>query len=308
MKNRICKRCLDGFSSFFFQEGSSKNLGICRFLFFGAVFCIYLETDFSKWSEVPEFLWHPIFIFDFFRIPVFSGEVLGFLGIVLRTSLLLSCVGLFTRPATACSFLVGSYLFGMQNSFAKTHHMESMLLLILCVLCFSRCGDGFSLDSVLGRRCGWWPAGTRPEKSHPRYNWPVKLIWVLFTLVFCAAGASKLRNSGLEWITSGQLAGLLIGKGFAGDRIDPVFEKLPFWIGSRSGMCFFLAGATMFLELFAPLALVNRYFRVVIVPGLFFMVSGFWVVMGIPFPQWLAVFVFWISWDKSGLLTDGDRK
>ena len=303
MDKEIRKKRLHGsLSGFFFREASSANLGACRFFFYGIIFCIYINADFSRWAEVPEILWYPIFIFDFFRVPVFSGDVLGFLGIVWRASLLLSCVGLLTRPATAVSFLAGCYLFGMQNSFAKTHHMESMLLLVFCVLCFSRCGDGFSLDSVLRRRYRWWPScGGGAEKRHPRYNWPVRLIQVLFTFIFCAAGASKLRNSGLEWVASDYLAGLLVGKGFAGDRIDPVFERLPFWLGSRPRTCFFLAAGTVFLEFCAPLALVNRYFRAVIVAGLFFMVSGFWIVMGIPFPQWLAVFVFWIPWDRAGI-------
>ena len=301
------KRASGGLSAFFFKDATSVNLGICRFAFYGIIFCVYLGVDFSQWAEVPGVLWHPIFIFDFFRIPVFSGEVLGFLGAVLKASLLLSCVGLLTRPATVCSFLAGFYLFGMQNSFAKTHHMEAMLLLILCVLCFSRCGDGFSLDSLLGRAWKRWPFGTRAEKRNSRYNWPVRLVWVIFTLVFCAAGASKLRNSGLEWITSGHLPSLLLSKGFAGDRVDPVIEWLPFWLGSRPWLCSFLAGATVFLEFCAPLALVKGYLRAVIVPGLFLMVSGFWIVMGIPFPQWLAAFVFWVPWDKMGFQHDGPK-
>lgn len=290
-----------GFSGFFFREAASANLGICRFLFYGIIFCIYLETDFSQWAEVPEVLWHPIFIFDFFGVPVFSENTLGFLGILWRASLLLSCAGLLTRPATVCSFVAGCYLLGMQNSFAKTHHTESLLLLIFCVLCFSRCGDGFSLDSVLQRSYRWWPFGRGIEKRHPRYNWPVRLVWVIFTLVFCAAGTSKIRNSGLEWITSGYLADLIVSKGLEGDRVDPVLGWLPFWLGSSTWACSFLAGATVFLEFLAPLALFNGYLRAVIVPGLFFMLCGFWVVMGIPFPQWLAAFVFWVPWYNARL-------
>lgn len=296
-----------GLSAFFFTEADSLNLGICRFIFCGIIFCVYINADFSQWAEVPEVLWHPIFIFDFFRIPVFPAEVLGLLGIVWRVSLLLSCLGLLTRPATVCAFLSGCYLLGMQNSFAKTHHMEAMLLLILCVLCFSRCGDGFSLDSFLGRAWRRWPFSARAERRHSRYNWPVRLVWVIFTLVFCAAGASKLRNSGLEWVTSGYLSSLLVSKGFAGDRVDPVIEWLSFWLGTRPGVCYFLAGATVFLEFFAPLALVNRYFRAMMVPGLFLMVLGFWIVMGIPFPQWLAAFVFWIPWGKASFQLDSRK-
>lgn len=57
------------------------------------------------------------------------------------------------------------------------------------------------------------------------------------------------------------------------------------------------ACATVFLELLASLALVNGYARAVVVPGLFLMMCGFWFVMGISFPQWLAVFVFCIPWE-----------
>ena len=89
--------------------------------------------------------------FDFFRVPVLPDEVLKILGVTFRVSILFACLCLLTRPATTFSFVAGCYLFCMQNSFAKTHHMESLLLLVFCVLCFSRCGDGFSLDAWLRR-------------------------------------------------------------------------------------------------------------------------------------------------------------
>lgn len=286
------------FSVFFFKEDAPQNLGICRFLFFGIILCLYFGADFSQWAKVPEVLWHPIFIFDFFRVPVFSVDVLSFLGTVWLVSLFFSSVGFLARPSVACAFVLGFYLLGMQNSFAKTHHTESLLLIIFCVLCFSRCGDGFSVDAILRRRYGWWPGAAALKKQSWEYRWPVRLIWVMFALVFCAAGISKLRNSGLEWITSGYMATLFINKGLAGDRADPLIGWLPFWLGSNIWFCSFLAGLTVLFECFSPLSLVNRHLRMVIIPGLFFMVLGFWIVMGIPFPQLLAAFVFWVPWDR----------
>ena len=292
--------------AFFFGKASPTGLGICRFVFYGVIFCVYADADFSSWTEVPETLWHPIFFFDFFRVPVFPDEVLRILGVTFRVSILFACLGLLTRPAAAFSFVAGCYLFGMQNSFAKTHHMESLLLLVFCVLCFSRCGDGFSLDAWLRRSWRRWPFGSLPEGKHPGYGWPVKLVRVLFVLVFCAAGASKLRNSGLEWIASDHLAILLVSKALAGDRIDPPLVWVAFWLWTRPVLCSLLACATVFLELLAPLALVNGYVRAVVVPGLFLMMCGFWLVMGIPFPQWLAVFVFWIPWE--GMLSSDGKE
>lgn len=295
--SRNSRRLNSVFSGFFFKDTDPRNLGISRFLFYGIMLCLYLGRDFSQWAKVPDVLWHPIFIFDFFRIPVFSADILGFLGILWLASLLLSTLGFLTRPSTVCSFLVGFYLLGMENSFAKTHHMESLMLVIFCVLCFSRCGDGFSLDAVVKRKYAWWPFGPSVKGSSPAYRWPVRLIWVMITLVFCAAGISKLRNPNLEWITSEYMSTLFINKGLAGDRVDPLIGWLPLWLGSKVWLSSSLAGVTVLLESCAPLALINRYLRAVIVPGLFFMVSGFWIVMGIPFPQWLAAFVFWVPWD-----------
>ena len=303
--SRNRQRANSVFSSFFFKEVTPENLGICRSLFCGIILCLYLGTDFSQWAEVPDILWHPIFIFDFFHIPVLPVDILGFLGILWMLSLLFSAAGLLTRLSTLCSFLLGCYLLGMQNSFAKTHHTESLLLLILLVLCFSRCGDGFSLDAIFKRNTGWWVFGSGIKERSWEYRWPVRLIWVIFVLAFCAAGTSKFWNSGLEWITSEYMATLLVNKGFTGDRIDPVVQWLPFWLGNRPSACFFLAAATVLLESFAPLALVNRYLRVIVVTGLFFMMVGFWIIMGVPFPQLLGAFVFWLPWDE--LRSVGER-
>lgn len=286
------------FSGFFFKDETPRNLGICRFAFYGIILCLYLGRDFSQWAKVPDILWHPIFIFDFFRIPVLSADILGFLGVLWLASLLLSALGLFTRLSTICSFAVGFYLLGMENSFAKTHHTESLMLVIFCVLCFSRCGDDFSLDTMFKRRYGWWPFGSSGKRPGSAYRWPVRLIWVMNTLVFCAAGTSKLRNPNLEWITSEYMVTLFVSKGLVGDRVDPPIGWLPLWLGSKIWLSSFLAGLTVLFECCAPLALVNRYLRGVIVPVLFFMLSGFWIIMGAPFPQWLAVFVFWVPWDN----------
>ena len=296
--SRNSKRLSSAFSGFFFRDASCENLGICRFLFYGIILCLYLGTDFSQWAKVPDVLWHPIFIFDFFRIPVLSADILGFLGILWLISLLFSAAGFLTRPSTLCSFIVGCYLLGMQNSFAKTHHTESLMLVVFCVLCFSRCGDGFSLDAVLKSRYKWWSCGLGAKRLSPEYHWPVRLIWVIIALVFCAAGISKLRNPDFEWITSEYMATLFVNKGLTGDRVDPLIGWLPFWLGSKVWLSSILAGLVVLLESCAPLALVKGYLRAVIIPGLFFMLLGFWVIIGAPFPQWLAAFVFWVPWDE----------
>jgi len=279
-------------SGFFFEQAKPETLGICRFLFCGFIFVYYLNADFAGWGFVPRELWHPIFLFDILDIPVFSPAVLRALGFIWLFCLLSSAVGFLSRLSLPAAFFVGFYLLGIANSFSETHHMETVVLFALAVLAFSRCGDGFSADRFLADR-----RGKKAPSPSWEYVWPGRLIQVLMTFFFCAAGFSKLRNSGLEWIFSDNLSRILISNALVGNRAEPLFEWLPFWLAEKRSLCVLLAGLTVALETLAPLALLGRRFKAVIVPGLFFMMAGFWVVMGLAFPQWMAAFVFWLPWD-----------
>ena len=285
------------FSSFFFKPSSSFNLGISRLLYYGIIFFLYFRMDFSFWGKMPAVAWTPIFLFDILTIPVPSPEILGILGYLWVISLLFSSIGFMTRVSTVLAFLLGFYLIGLINSFAFTSHVESLMLLVFAIMAFSKCGDGFSADNLLKKRKAL--SNEDFDKQSFEYTWPLNLIRVMFVFVFCAAGMSKLRNSGFSWITSDYLSSLIISQVLAGNRAEPLFEWLNFWLASKPLLCNFIAGITVFLELFAPLALLSIFLRIVIIPSLFLLVLGFWIVMGTPFPQLLASFVFWIPWDRA---------
>ncbi len=281
-----------GISGFFFEDSKPEGLGICRFLFCGFVFVHYLNADFAGWGFVPHELWHPIFLFDIFHIPVFPPTVLGVLGFAWLVFVFLSAVGFLSRLSVPAAFIVGFYLLGMTNSFSKTHHTETVVLFIFAILAFSRCGDGFSIDRFLAARRG---------KAAPppcwEYTWPVRSVQVLMTFFFCAAGFSKLRNSGLEWVFSDNLSRLLISSAVRG-KDDSLLQLLLFRLAEQRFLFVPLAGITFALELFAPLALLGRRFGAVIIPGLFLMMAGFWALLGLAFPLWMAAFLFWLPWNR----------
>ncbi|NIV42874.1 MAG: hypothetical protein GWN11_05100 [Candidatus Dadabacteria bacterium] len=304
--NEMYGRIQKKLNHFFFQSGSSKNLGISRFLFFGIVFIFYCDDDFSYWADVPEFLWSPIIVFKYLHIHLLTSEILKLLSYVWLLSLFLSSIGLFTRFSTVVAFIVGFYLLGIVNSIGKLQHMENMMVLVFAVMAFSRSGDSFSIDRWLKDRSFLYKSdksSVTARQIEGEYTWPVRLIWVLMTLVFCAAAVSKLRNSGIEWITSDNLSNIFILVQFVDMRGEPVIESLAPWLGGKPLLCSFLAGTIVVLEMFAPLALFHSILRAVIVPSLFLMVCGFWIVMGVPFPQLLMCFIFWVPWDRlTGLI------
>ena len=298
--NKKKTRIRENIHDFFFHPAHPIDLGMSRFLYYTLIFFIYIDYDFSHWGRMTEVLWHPIFFFDFFSIPVLSPEVLGILGKIWIISILFCAIGFLTRFSTVVSFLIGLYLFGLVNSFAKTSHVETLMLLIFAIMAFSKCGDRFSIDRLIKKRKSNITVGENVKSIE--YSWPISLIRVMFVFLFCAAGLSKLRNSGFNWFTSDFFSSLLINKGFTGDRAMPVIDWLPFWLGKKA---INEPSSESFIEIFAPLALFNKYLHVVIIPSLFLLVTGFWVVLGIPFPQLLASFVFWVPWSR---LIQSDKK
>ena len=84
-------------------------------------------------------------------------------------------------------------------------YASDAMVLTMLILALSRCGDAWSLDAVIRRR-----RGVAEPAASGEYRWPVRMVWLLLSIVFCAAGASKLVRSGFEWITSDHFALTLI--------------------------------------------------------------------------------------------------
>jgi predicted DCC family thiol-disulfide oxidoreductase YuxK len=289
------KSLLKRWIHFWFEPSQSTNLSLCRLLFFGIFFQHYLRTDSRAWAHVPDIFWMPIPLFKFLHVPVLSSDLLAILDSTWKVALALSCLGLLTRPSTAVSFILGVYLLGLPHNFGKTHHSDTLVVLIMGIMASCRCGDSWSIDRLIRLWRGHQDAAaeTRPMLSG-EYTWPVRLVWVLFILVFFGAGISKIRHSGLEWIFSDNMRYLLI-------RHHYTHEPLTSWglyLAQYNWLCQLLAAATLVLEGGSPIALFSHRLRLLIIPSLFFMQVGIWALMGVRFLEYLFCFLFWIPWDR----------
>jgi hypothetical protein len=197
------------------------------------------------------------------------------------------------------------YVLGLPHNFGKVEHSDALVVIILGIMAVSRCGDACSIDRLIWRvRQSGVSLGEREQVSG-EYTWPVRAAWVTFALIFFAAGVSKLRHSGLEWIFSDNMAFLLTRAKYNDDALS----SLGFYLSQYSLLPQLLAAATVALELLYPLALFSRKARWFIVPSVFFMQVGIWVFMGVSFPQFLICNLFWIPWDRvKHRLIDGCHK
>jgi hypothetical protein len=284
---------------FWYEPVSPLNLGLCRVLFFGAFFLFYLPQDFSVWAGVSHSFWMPIDLFRILHLSVFPAGTLAAMQTIWKISLALSCVGLLTRASTVSSFLLGTYLLGLPHNFGKIHHFDALVVIVLGIMAVSRCGDACSIDRMFGRRRHRRnPSGERLQASG-EYTWPVRAVWLMFALIFFAAGASKLRHSGLEWIFSDNMAIILIGASYHLNSADPLVSWGPD-LARYAWLSRMLAAVAMVLELSYPLALFSRRARWIIVPGVFLMQVGIRVLLGPPFYQFLICNLFWVPWDRVG--------
>jgi hypothetical protein len=275
---------------FWFEPGVALTLGVCRVLFFGMLFFWMLPHDFSPWGGYSRVFWMPIWLFETLRLPPFSVQTLAWMQAAWKVSLLLSAVGLFARPAMLTAFVLGTYLMGLPHNFGQTQHFDTLVVFATGVLAASRAADACSLDAL-------WLRRRRVLEPHWEYTWPIRFVWVAMSLIFCAAGISKLRHSGLEWILSDNMSWLLLRQQYHLSDGEPL-TTWGIWVANHPWIVRSMAATSVAVETAFPLALFSRAARFVLVPsGLAFLI-GIRLLMGPTFEQFMMCYVFWVPWHR----------
>lgn len=279
-------------NDFWYAPGHPIALGICRALFFGLLFVWQLNHDFSAWGDYSDVFWMPIWLFDRLRIPLLSAYEIDLVQIVWKTALAFSAIGLFCRPAMAVAFVCGTYLMGLPHNFGQTQHFDTLVVFASGALALSRSGDAISVDAWIAARRGHRRAAPAWE-----YTWPIRFVWLAMAVIFCAAGLSKLRHSGLDWILSDNLSLLLLRQQYHLSDGEPL-TNWGIWVANHAWVARTMAALSVTIETLFPLTLVSRAARLVLVPaGLAFLV-GIRVLMGPTFEQFMMCYVFWIPWHR----------
>jgi len=293
---------------FWFDPAKADNLGLCRIFLYGAMFLFYVfspllfktwgwHENFTLWGNVSMAFWTPVWLFQVLHLPPASTDALIWIQTVWRLSLALSCIGLFTRLSTVVSFAFGGYLFGLANNYGKIHHVDQFLLWAFLVMTFSRCGDAWSVDTWIRKSRAKTVAEAADPVPSAEYTWPVHLIWVISAMVYVEAGASKLRHSGISWVTTPTMQNYLL-QGYY-----HVFDSEPL---TRWGLFFahlqwlssVLAAVSLILEIGIVIALFNTKSRWVLIPGVVGMQTGIALFMGPHFYQMILCQALWIPWDR----------
>lgn len=285
-------RFAQAWMAFFFRPQMALNLAVCRIIFFGFLLQLHIDEDFSLSADFTIF-WHPIPVFRMLHLPLFDAATLSVLQTVWKVALVFCTIGLATRPAATIALVLGVYLLGLKHNFGYQSHADSLQIVILIVLLVSPCNAAWSLDSWLRKAFKREPAPLRSGA----YTWPVRMIQVTFACVFFAAGIAKMRQSGLEWIFSDNMALRLVQSTFffEGGYIRPDWTR---WVAQQSWLCQLLAGMTIILELGYPLALFSVWARWFFVPSMLLAQIAILFLMGPNFILFMLCNCFWVPWDR----------
>jgi predicted DCC family thiol-disulfide oxidoreductase YuxK len=304
---KLMKSAGQHWNHFWFEPTSPDNLGLCRIYLYGTMFLFYIlspllfkswgwHTDFTLWGNVSSAFWSPVWLFSVLHLPPLSTGALVAMQTIWRLSLALSCVGLFTRASTIVSFVLGTYLIGLPNNFGKIHHLDQLLVWAFMAMAFSRCGDAWSFDALRRKVRAKTPGAADPRPSG-EYTWPVHLIWVISAMVYVEAGASKLRHSGISWITTETMRNFLLQSFYHVSDSEPLTSWGLFFVRSH-WLSSTLAGFSLFFEVAIFIALFSRRSRWILVPGVVGMQTGIAMFMGPNFYQVILCQALWIPWDR----------
>ena len=218
----------------------------------------------------------------------FSPQTLSLLQVLWQLSLALSAAGLFTRPSMIVASVLGFYLLGLPHNFGHTYHFDALLVITSAALACSRAGDAASLDA--------WLAGGRTRSLSGDYTWPIRLVWLSMSLVFLAAGVSKLRHGGINWVLSPNMSIILMRAAYHVSDADPL-TNAGLWIAARPWLARTVAFAVLTIELTFISSLWSRRARALLVPAAAAMLIGIRALMGPTFGGFLITDVFWVPWD-----------
>jgi hypothetical protein len=124
-------------------------------------------------------------------------------------------------------------------------------------------------------------------------------VWLALASVFLAAGIAKLRESGLDWATSGHFSWILVQAHYRVSNADPL-TMVGLDLASNGAVVRAMASVSLATELCYPLALVFRPVRRVVVPMAVMSLLAIRVLMGPTFEPLILAHVFWVPWPMVG--------
>ncbi len=243
------------------EPGSALQLGLFRALIGMQVFYASSSKAFEYWQYIGEFMntrtWLPgsaeVFIARNLVVP---------LQLTTQVSAIFVALGLATRFAlpvcTAAFLLLFSYSYRCFDAPVQWLYLWFPLV----VLCFCRCADAFSLDSIILRQ--------HPHHGAVRYyQWPLEMVIAWFAYIYVSAGIAKIvpLSMCLSWLEGGTSKGIMYAR-FLDSPLYFMFGYPLFNYAKNYWLFAGLSACSVIVELSAFLLLFGRVYYLPVVASI----------------------------------------
>jgi hypothetical protein len=269
-------------------EAPPERLAMLRILV-GGFAVAYLAV------RLPEFLqladrrsgFDPVGLAGLLQGPLPTGVVTATVLVTLITGVAFTLGWRFsiTGPTFALGMLaVSTY----RSSWGQLLHFEHLVVLHLLIVALAPAADAWSMDARRRASAGreWIQ---RPPTS---YGWPIALAALVVVITYVIAGLAKLRYGGLEWIVGDTLRNHVAYSAARLDLLGGDPSPLAGWAVRNAWLWPFVAGASVVIELAAPVALLGGRIRTAWVIAAWLMHAGIlaFMLVGFPYPLFLVAF------------------
>lgn len=209
-------------------------------------------------------------------------------------ALFFAMIGWRTRLMLAVGVAMYLPLVGIQRSFYWFNHSGLIPSYVAVVLCFTRSGDGWSVDRLLKL----WRGEAVPAKdeTRPYYAWAIYAVWIVIAMPYVLAGLSKLFNNSVWWWTAVNMQNILftdaLRPGMDTNGLIRFLTALPPWVYTLMG------AATIVTEVGMGAVLFSRIARFIMPPITLGMHVGIELLQRILFLDLILIQAVFYNWAK----------
>lgn len=186
----------------------------------------------------------------------------------------------WTAPLFALSLL---WITTYRNSWGQVFHTENLMVMHVIILALAPAADAISLDQ---RHAGLKPA------DDARYGWPIRLMCAVTVLTYFISGQTKLRNAGLDWVTTDSLRNYVAFDNLRKIELGDTHSFLGAEAVKHAWLFHPFAAFALTVELLAPLAMFHHRIARAWAAAAWLFHLGVLTVMAILFPYPLAGLAF----------------
>jgi hypothetical protein len=285
---------------YWFREAPLLDLAIFRILIIGLQ--LYLLVFSSRYnmvaltevSEVPPFLYEPLFFFDLITRLLgghhFTINEIGLIWGATACAGVAALLGLGTRLSVPLFAIGVSTLQLWTMSHGDVHHPEAAMMIALGLLSFSPSGAVLSLDAMMRREPGRATLQDQLSATSREAKWLLLLIQWFFGLMYLSACYAKLRYGEGHWANGITLQYAMAQDGLRWNPLLGLWLSHFYWVALAGQWFILFFQGTFFLSVVFP-KLKWFYIPVGMVMHVFI-----YLMFKAPFFQWSALYFAFVPW------------